>query len=146
HRDEIVVRALPVFAQGGLVPRGPVFTAAANVGQDVDSAALKPQFAADAKIARSHRGLEAAVAVDQRRVRAIDGHSLFVDDEVGNFGSVTAGDETLFADKRRGIEAELRLLDEFGFGRWLSRLAQQYRSRRQKIRVLQNELIAVDVT
>ena len=47
---EVVVDALAVGLQAGLVPGGAELAAAADVGQDVDAAALQPELAEDAGV------------------------------------------------------------------------------------------------
>ena len=45
HRGEVVVDALAMGLQAGLVPGRPELAAAADVGQHVDAAVLQPQLA-----------------------------------------------------------------------------------------------------
>ena len=79
---------LAVGLEAGLVPCGAELAAAANVGEDVDAAAFKPEFADDAGVARCLRDLEAAVGGHQRGVGAVVLDVLAVDDEVGDLGAV----------------------------------------------------------
>ena len=58
---EVVVDALAVGFEAGLVPGGAEFAAAADVGQHIDAAALQPELADDAGVARGLGDLEAAV-------------------------------------------------------------------------------------
>eukprot|EP00965_Chrysotila_dentata_P163557 5400667-Pleurochrysis_carterae.AAC.3 len=54
-------------ASSCLVPRGPVLSAASDVGDALDAAARQPRRAHRPGVGRRHRDLEAAVAVEQRR-------------------------------------------------------------------------------
>ncbi|MNS39454.1 hypothetical protein D3C72_717360 [compost metagenome] len=89
HRLEILMGALAVFLLGRLVPFRTELAAAARVGDDIDAAALQPQLADRRRIAGQQRRLEAAVAVEQRRVRPVHGHGVLMDDEIGDHGAVS---------------------------------------------------------
>ena len=71
-RDEIVEGALAVALQRGLVPVRAELAAAADIGDDIDAALFQPQLAERAGIGRGHRHLEPAIAVEQRRRRAVE--------------------------------------------------------------------------
>ena len=79
---------LAMGLEAGLVPGGAELAAAADVGEDEDAAALQPQLADDAGVARGFGDLEAAVGRQQGGVGAVVLDVLAVDDEVGDFGAV----------------------------------------------------------
>ena len=110
---EVVVAALLVFAHGGLVPAGAELAAAAQVGQHVDAAARQPGAAGGAAVARLQRHLEAAVAVQQRRVAAVGARAGGPDHEVRHARAVGAGREALLdaqpvASKKAGRDFSVR--------------------------------------
>src|ERR1700742_857599 len=69
---EILVGPQAIFAQRCLMPARAVFAAAANVRDDVDTAALEPRTPDRAAVVRLLGHLEAAVAVQQRRMAAVE--------------------------------------------------------------------------
>src|SRR5262249_49162980 len=56
---------------------------------------------------------EAAVAIEQRRIAAVKFDALLVRNEHGHLGAVGAGVEDLLDLEIFGIEADLRLVEEF---------------------------------
>src|SRR5258708_35842231 len=90
--------------EAGLVPGGAELAAAANVGQDEDAAAFKPEFADNAGVARSLRELEAAVGRHQRGVGAVVLDVFAVDDEIRDFGAVGWAGVQLFVEEVGGVE------------------------------------------
>ena len=88
---EVVVDALAVGLEAGLMPGGTELAAAANVGEDVDAAMLEPQLADVGGIVGRLGDLEAAIGVEQRGVGAVELHVLAMDDEVGDAGAVLGG-------------------------------------------------------
>ncbi len=110
HGLEVVVAALLELLDGRLVPGRPVLAAAADVGDDPDAAVFVPGLADAARVAGRQRDLEAAVAVQQRRVLAIGLRALGPDDEVGHLGAVPGRGELLLdAHARRVEEVRARL-------------------------------------
>ena len=95
---------LAVGLEAGLVPCGAELAAAADVGEDVDAAALEPELADDAGVARGLGDLEAAVGGHEGGVGAVVLDVLAVDDEVGDLGAVGGGGLELFDDEVGGVE------------------------------------------
>mmetsp|Transcript_80871 Transcript_80871/g.196177 ORF Transcript_80871/g.196177 Transcript_80871/m.196177 type:complete len:603 (+) Transcript_80871:661-2469(+) len=94
HRLEVLVRLVPLLLERGLVPARAELAAAADVGLGVDAALLEPADADGGGVARCEADLKAAVAVEQRRRRAVEAERLGADEEVGHLGAVG----------RRGLE------------------------------------------
>ena len=69
-RLHVLVRLVPLRLERGLVPLRAVLAAAADARDDLHAAALEPARADAARVAGQQRDLEAAVRVEQRRVRA----------------------------------------------------------------------------
>ena len=132
-RDEVVVAALLVFADRGLVPRRAELAAAADVGDHQHAAALVPRQPEAARVPRLHRHLEAAIAVEQRRVVAIVAAALGADDEVRHLRPVGAGGEALFSRHAVAVEVARALLEHLQFVRAGAR--QHQRVGRQEVGV-----------
>ena len=98
------MRALAVLLLGRLVPFRSELAAAAGVGDDIDTAPLQPQLADRRRVAGQQRRLEAAVAVQQRRVRAVHRHGVLVDDEIGDHRPVGAARLELIDAHAAGVE------------------------------------------
>ena len=101
---EVVVDALAVGLEAGLMPGGAELAAAADVGEHKDAAVLEPQLADVGRVAGRLGDLEAAVGVEQRGVGAVELHVLGVDDEVGNLGAVLGGGFILLDHVVGGVE------------------------------------------
>ena len=86
------------------MPCGAELAAAADVGEDVDSAALEPELAEGSGVGGRARDLEAAVCGEEGGVGAVVLEVFAVDDEVGDFGAVFGGGEELFDRVFRGVE------------------------------------------
>ena len=111
HRDEVVIDHLPLGLQPRLVPGRPELAAAADVGQHIDPALLQPQLAHRARIVRRIAHLESAIAVQQRRVRAVELHVRLVHDEVGHLRPVLRRRLILVDLVGRSIEPGRQRLD-----------------------------------
>ena len=103
-RVEIVIDHLPIGAQAGLVPSRAELAAAANVRHHINAAALEPEFADVWAVARRVRHLEAAIAVEQRRVLAVELHVARPDHEVRHARAVAANRLELLRHKARRVE------------------------------------------
>ena len=88
HRDEVLERLDAVLLQRRLVPARAELAAAADVGERVHAAALQPGRAARPRVARRLRDLEAAVAAEQGRARAVGLEALRRDHEVRDLRAV----------------------------------------------------------
>ena len=112
HGDEVLEGARTILLQRRLVPGRAELAAAADVGQRVDAAAFEPGDADAGGIARQLRDLEAAVAVQQRRLRlrlaSLAGPR---DLEVGNARAVGGGRPMLRDGEALGIEVVRLLLE-----------------------------------
>ena len=64
HGSKVVVNDLPLGSEPRLVPGRTEFSAATNVGEHENAAALKPEFAHGRIVARRFAHLEATVSVD----------------------------------------------------------------------------------
>ena len=80
------------------MPCGAELAAAADVGEDVDAAALEPEFAEGSGVGWRVGDLEAAVCGEEGGVRAVVLEVFAVDDEVGELGAVFGGGEELLDD------------------------------------------------
>ncbi len=95
---EVVIDALAVGFEAGLVPGGAELAAAADVGEDVDAAVLEPELAEGAGVGGRVGDLEAAVCGEERGVGAVVLEVFAVDDEVGDLGAVFGGGVELLDD------------------------------------------------
>ena len=86
------------------MPSRSKFTAASDIGQHIDPAALEPKLPRQARIGRAHRDLKAAIGIEQGRCLAVEGQIFAPHDEIGNLGAVLGGDLKLFGDQTAGIE------------------------------------------
>ena len=107
---EVVVDDLALRLQAGLVPGGAELAAATDVGQHIGAAALDPELTDGRRIARRHRELEAAIRVQQRRVRAVQFHALRAHDEIGNLRAVFRRRFELIYRHVRSVEARRQRL------------------------------------
>ena len=104
HGLIVLMRPLAVLLQGRLMPVGAELAATAGIGDDIDPAPLQPQLADRGRIAGQQRRLEAAVAVQQGRVRAVHRHGVTMDDEIGDHGAVGRAGLELVDPHSLGIE------------------------------------------
>ncbi len=104
HRGEILVGAVAVGLERGLVPARAVLAAASDVGHHVHTALLQPAHAHATRISRGQRDLEAAIAVQQGRVAAVVGDVPGTHHEVGHAGAVLGGGEVLLDHAAFGVE------------------------------------------
>ena len=102
--DEVVEHVLLLQLGAGVVPRLAVFAAAAHVDAGVDEALLEQRDAQRVE-ARRGRDVEAAVAVHQRRVVAVERQALLVHQEHRHLRAVLARDEHLLGLVLVGVEA-----------------------------------------
>src|SRR5437667_312272 len=82
-RDEIAEGDLPLGLDSGLVPILAVLAAAADAGDREHAAHLAPLQLRHGE-ARRHRDVEAAVAIEQRRVISVPLEALLVGEEYRN--------------------------------------------------------------
>ena len=136
---EVVVDDLAVGLEAGFVPGGAELAATADVGEDVDAAALKPELADDAGVARGLGDLEATVGGHERGVGAVILDVFAVDDEVGDLGSVGGGGLELFDDEIGGVE--LRGQGFCGFQGCCGCVAQEKRCGREEAGGFEEEVI-----
>ena len=111
HGDEIVVGALAVLFAGRFMPGRAEFAPAADVGQDINPAALEPGGTDAGIIARQHGNLEAAVAIQQGRVGAIQHQVGPADLEIRHLGPVLRGGLVLGDLQTRGLEERRQTLE-----------------------------------
>src|SRR5439155_106371 len=90
--DEVVEDVLLLQLGAGIVPGGAVFTAATDGRDDIDAAHLEPGRRGDA-VGGGGGDVEAAVAVEQRGVAAVELETLLGGDEDREARAVLAGDE-----------------------------------------------------
>mmetsp|Transcript_40073 Transcript_40073/g.85566 ORF Transcript_40073/g.85566 Transcript_40073/m.85566 type:complete len:263 (-) Transcript_40073:1166-1954(-) len=83
-RLEVFVGLVPLLLERGLVPARPVLAASADVGLHVGATLLEPADADCRDVARRERDLEAAVAVEQGRRRAVERHPRLAHKKVGH--------------------------------------------------------------
>ena len=140
-RRKIVIGALPVLLDRRLVPGRAELAAAADVGERPDIALLEPQPAAQPRIPRHLRALEAAIAVEQRRRRT--GLVLPPHDEIRNHGAVLRCRLELLGGIGRGIET--RRLGFDGLKRRCIVVRPDQRGRRQEIGVAERDRGAVHI-
>src|SRR4051794_20128627 len=112
---EIVEAVLPLLAQRSVVPARPIFTAAADVGEDIGIALLDPEQSKRpgavrlaGQIAGRLRDAEPAISVDQRRHRA--GGPPLADEEVRHPRTVLRGREALLDLVSAGVEPRRQAL------------------------------------
>ncbi len=103
--DEVVEHVLLVLQHPRPVPLLAVLAAASQVGLGVDAAQLEPDQTAGRE-ARRHADVEAAVAVEVGRVRAIERYPLLVRDEHGDPGAVLRPIEHLAGLVAAGVEID----------------------------------------
>ena len=102
--DEVVEHVLLLQLGAGVVPRLAVFAAAAHVDAGVDESLFEQRDAQRVEAGRG-RDVEAAVAVHQRRVVAVEHDALLVDQEHRHLRAVLAGDEDLLGLVLIGVES-----------------------------------------
>ena len=102
--------------RAGLVPGLAVFAAAAEVGLGEDAAHLQPRQPRDRE-ARQQRNVETAVAVQQRRIRAVELDPFLMDDEHRHARAVLAAVENLLHFVIVGVELQLRPAEQAAFAR-----------------------------
>src|SRR5436853_302850 len=93
--DEVVEHVLLLLVHAALMPLLTVFPTAAQVGHGVHPTQLQPHHHRDGE-ARREADVEAAVAVEVRRIRAVERESLLVRDEHRDPRAVLARVEHLF--------------------------------------------------
>ena len=106
RRDEVVEDVLLVLEHAGLVPGLAVLRAPAQVGHAVDTALLDEHHRRGVE-ARREVNLEAAVAVEQAGVLAVELQVLAMGDEHRDLRAVLRGVEDLLGDVERGVEGHL---------------------------------------
>eukprot|EP00964_Phaeocystis_antarctica_P091622 scaffold58790_cov65-Phaeocystis_antarctica.AAC.15 len=115
-RLEVLEGLVALLLERRLVPARAVLAAAADVGLHVGVALLEPGGAHLGRVSGGERDLEAAVAVEQRRRRAVEAHVLRGDEEVGHLRAVGRGGvQLLRLQPRRVVEGGQRL-------EWLARV------------------------
>ncbi len=96
------------------MPLRPELAAAADVGDDVHAPLLEPGRADGGSIRRAHGDLETAVAVEQRRVLAVEDEVLAGDLEIGDAGPVLRDGLVLRDGQALGVEERGELLEPLG--------------------------------
>ncbi len=148
HGGEVLVGPVPLVAQRRLVPRGTVLAAAADVRHDVDAPVRQPGASEPARVRRRQRDLEAAVAVEQRRRRAVVREVARADDEVRHARAVVGGGEVLLDEEAVGVEVRRHRLeqDRLGVDAARTEVEQRERGRRQVVgRVEPHRVVLVGV-
>ena len=85
---EVVIDALPMGLQSGLMPSGTKLAAASNVGEDEYSAALQPELADGGRVARRLGKLKTAIGCQQRRICTVVLDVIAPHDKIRHFGSI----------------------------------------------------------
>mmetsp|Transcript_6598 Transcript_6598/g.27333 ORF Transcript_6598/g.27333 Transcript_6598/m.27333 type:complete len:718 (+) Transcript_6598:973-3126(+) len=109
--DEVVEDVLLLQLGAGIVPGGAVFTAATDGRDDIDAAHLEPGRRGDA-VGGGGGDVEAAVAVEQRGVAAVELETLLGGDEDREARAVLAGDELAAGFELVGVEGGLGRLEQ----------------------------------
>ena len=104
--DEVVEDILLAQLLAGLVPLAAVLAAAAEIRNRERAAELEPRRE-DRREPRRHRSVEAAVAVEERRLRAVARRALAVRDEHRNARAVLRGVEDLLDLVAGRVEVDL---------------------------------------
>src|SRR5947209_8296916 len=102
--DEVVKDVLLAKLRPGLVPLLAVLAAAPHVRRRIDETLFEKRETRRTEV-RRRRDVEAAVAVEHRRVSAVELQSFFVNEEHGNARAVLARVEDLFGLVVRRLEA-----------------------------------------
>src|SRR5882672_10259356 len=109
---EVVLRALLVLPDTGIVPGGAKLAAAADIGNHIDAAVLEPSLADICVIARKQRNEKAAVSIENCRRAAVEREIFRANLKVGNAHTVV-GKRFVLCDGQSGrIKARWRLLDQ----------------------------------
>mmetsp|Transcript_90378 Transcript_90378/g.264437 ORF Transcript_90378/g.264437 Transcript_90378/m.264437 type:complete len:654 (+) Transcript_90378:389-2350(+) len=132
HRLEVLVGPAAALPLGGLVPAGPVLAAPPDVRVDPDAPPLQPGGPARGGVGGRQGDLEAAVAVQQRRVRGVQDHAPLADLEVRHRGPVLGGREELrdlevLRGEERGQRLEGRAGQELAGGQLSHRREEEAR-------------------
>mmetsp|Transcript_40208 Transcript_40208/g.93844 ORF Transcript_40208/g.93844 Transcript_40208/m.93844 type:complete len:650 (-) Transcript_40208:97-2046(-) len=121
-RLKVLEGLVAILLERRLVPPGPVLAAAANVGLHVRVALLKPRRAGASAVAGSEGDLEASIAVEQGRRRAVERHVGARDQEIGHLRAIGGSREELLRREPLGVEEggqrlqRLHLLGRDGVG------------------------------
>jgi hypothetical protein len=100
---EIIEHVLLVLAHAGAVPGLPVLAAAPQVGHGVHAAVLEPD-GGQRREARRHVDVEAAIAVEQGRVAAVERDALLVHHEHRHARAVFGGVPGLLGQHVAGVD------------------------------------------
>ena len=90
HGDQVVIDALAIHFQAGLVPGRTELAAAADICDDIGPAIFQPQPTAHARIGRADRHLKPAIGVEQGRRRPVHDRVFMAHDEIGHHRAVRA--------------------------------------------------------
>ena len=112
--DEVVKNVLFLVEHTGLVPFFAVFASAAQIGDGIYAALLEPNKDRDRKRGLK-RDVEAAVAVKQCGVGAIEGQTFFMGDEHRDASAVFGAAEHLFCFVAGGVEIDFGLVQDCQF-------------------------------
>ena len=88
HRGKILVGAVALLFQGGLMPLWAKLAAAPNVGHGIDTAFLHPRGSRNGAVVWRQRNFESAITVEQRGIRSIQLEVLARHHEIGHFGAI----------------------------------------------------------
>src|SRR5262249_17341049 len=109
---EVVLCALLMLTDAGIVPGRAELAAAADIGNHIDAAVLEPSLADTWVIARKQRNEEAAVSIENCRCAAVEREVPRTDLKVGNAHGVV-GKRFVLCDGQPGrIEPWRRLLEQ----------------------------------
>ena len=137
-RRKVFIGTQTVRLESALVPARAVFSAAANVSHHINSSLRRPGAAHPGAVGRLQRDFKAAIAIKERRMRAVSRHTLTRDHEIRHAGAVVTGGKML-RDLQTGRIKKCR--HRLQFFRGLADLAERKCGRRevigggQKIRV-----------
>ena len=110
HGDEVVEDVLLLLEHARLVPRLAVFGAAAHAGGHPDAAALEPRRHV-LPVRRQHADREPAVAVEHRRVAAVERQRPSCRQEERHARAVLGGGEQRPRFEQAGVDRRRRRLE-----------------------------------
>ena len=116
HRDEVVIAALLVLADGGLVPGRSELSTATDVGHHQHPTAFEPGAAVARRVPRVQRDFKAAVAIQQCRVAPVGLGTSWPDKKVGYAGAIGRGGKTLLRAQSGGVEQGGACFQQFECG------------------------------
>src|SRR5262245_55575055 len=109
---EVVLRAFFLLADPRLVPGRAKLRAAADIGNDIDAAALEPGLDDAHRVGGEDGDKETAIAIEDGRRAAVERKVLWTDLEIGDAYAVVGDRLVLGHGQPRCIEARWQLLEQ----------------------------------